>query len=61
MKYALLVLFLSGCASFEGVQMDERERAACAAEGCSVWTDRELKSMAEHFFKRGYQDGGKSI
>jgi len=61
MKHILLVLLLSGCASFEGVQMDEKERAACAKEGCSVWTDNELKRMAEHFFNRGYQAGKQSI
>ena len=60
MKY-LLVLLLSGCASFAGVQMDDKERAACAVEGCSVWTDKELESMAKHIFNRGYEAGKKSI
>jgi len=60
MKY-LFVLLLSGCASFEGVKMDDKERTACAKEGCSVWTDRELNEMAKHFFNLGYQAGKKLI
>jgi len=59
-KY-LLVLLLSGCASFAGVQMDDKERAACAVEGCSVWTDKELEGMARQFFNWGYEEGKKSI
>ena len=60
MKY-LLVLLLSGCATFKGVQMDDKERAACAKQGCSVWTDDELGGLARQFFKWGYEEGKKSI
>jgi len=41
--------------------MDDKERTACAKEGCSVWTDRELNDMAKQFFNLGYQAGKKSI
>ena len=44
MKYLILALMLSGCASFEGVKMDEDERKACAVATCSVWTDKELRA-----------------
>jgi len=61
MKYLILALMLSGCASFEGVKMDEDERKACAVATCSVWTDKELEGMAKHIFNRGYAAGKKSI
>lgn len=43
----LAALFCSGCAGLPaGVTMDDQERAACAAEGCTVWTVRELQILS---------------
>jgi len=61
MKYLILALMLSGCASFEGVKMDEDERKACAVATCSVWTDKELRALGFMFYQRGYQAGKNSI
>jgi len=62
MKTALLaIVILSGCASIPGVQITEAERAACAASGCAVFTEAELRVFAAEFFKRGYLAGRKSL
>jgi len=63
MKTALLaIVILSGCASLpEGVQMTDEERTACAASGCAVFTEAELRVFAAEFFKRGYLAGRKSL
>ena len=62
MKTVLLCfVMLTGCASFQGVAMDDNERKACAVESCSVWTMRELQELAKRFFSQGYQAGKKSL
>ena len=63
MKTALLaIVILAGCASLpEGVQMTEEERTACAAAGCAVFTEAELRGFATEIFKRGYLAGRKSL
>lgn len=48
---------LVGCAN--GVRMDDSETKACRNEGCSVWTDAELRTYAQQWFKAGYQYGWK--
>lgn len=63
MKTAIvLVLLLSGCATLPaGVQMTDDERAACAAQGCAVFTEQELRGLAQEVYKRGYSAGVKSL
>ena len=61
MKTLLLALVLSGCASFKGVQMDDEERAACAVEGCAVFTAHELRNLALKYIKEGVILGRKSL
>lgn len=42
-----LAALICGCAQLPaGVTMDDQERAACAAEGCTVWTVRELQILS---------------
>lgn len=53
--FTLAIWALVGCATFEGVQMDQDEAKACKEQGCSVWTDEELKRL----YMRGVQDGIK--
>jgi 2-iminoacetate synthase ThiH len=60
MKALIVLLLLSGCASFEGVIMDDEERKACAAETCSVFTWRELQELAIRFFGQGFKAGSKA-
>lgn len=58
----LAAVLLGGCAALpEGVTMSEEDRASCKAEGCTVWTETELRGMAEHFFRQGYGAGRKSL
>ena len=52
---------LSGCAQLPGVTITDAERATCEAQGCTVWTQGELESLARKFFKGGYAAGAKSI
>lgn len=62
MKYILIALILTGCASLpDGVQMTDEERTACAAMGCVVFTEAELRVFVAEFFKRGYLAGRKSL
>ena len=62
MKYILIALILTGCASLpDGVQMTDEERTACAASGCAVFTEAELRVFAAEFFKRGDLAGRKSL
>jgi hypothetical protein len=58
-SFLLALALLSGCAT--GVQMTAEEAAACKAEGCSVWTERELRGLIGEAFKQGYVAGVKSI
>jgi hypothetical protein len=61
MKTIAIALLLAGCASFEGVQMTESERIACAAETCTVWTMAELRKLISVAIKRGYEAGKGSL
>ena len=60
-KLILICVLLSGCASLSGVQMTDAERAACAASGCSVWTEAELRKLIGIAMQRGYAAGRKSL
>jgi uncharacterized protein YceK len=51
------VILLSGCATMEGVTATKNERRACAAETCSVWTDRELRVLIQRAMQEGYKAG----
>lgn len=59
----LLLVALSGCAT--GVVMDADEAAACKAQGCTAWTESELRGLIGKAFGQGYQrgkaDAGKGI
>lgn len=62
MRYILITLMLSGCASLPpGVEMTEDERAACASQGCSAWTLDELQRLIGMAMQRGYAAGRKSL
>jgi PBP1b-binding outer membrane lipoprotein LpoB len=52
-------ILLSGCATMEGVNATKDERRACAAETCSVWTDRELRALIQRAMQEGYKAGAK--
>lgn len=57
----LIVLSLmAGCAN--GVRMDDDERKACRSveTGCTVWTEAELRTLAQQWFKKGYHYGWKA-
>jgi uncharacterized protein YceK len=54
-----VVILLSGCATIEGVNVTKAERRACAAETCSVWTDRELRVLIQRAMEEGYKAGAK--
>lgn len=55
----LIVLAMVGCAN---VRMDDDERKACRSDpaGCTVWTEAELRVLAQQWFKRGYHYGWKA-
>lgn len=57
----ILALVLSGCATIKGIEISDEERAACEAQGCTVWTQEELQRLAKQFFLQGYQAGRKSL
>ena len=58
----ILCLLLAGCAQTPaGVQMDDDEAKACKEEGCTVWTEDELMELIRKTYRKGYQDGVKSI
>lgn len=66
MKSLLLSLCLVGCTSMPaGVTMTDEERAACARDGCSVWTESELQGLVRAAAQKGYdyakQSRGNSI
>lgn len=44
MKCILAVLLLAGCAG-DGIRFDAGDRERCRAEGCTVWTEAELKIL----------------
>ena len=57
----LLSMLLSGCASLPpGVEMTVDERAACEAQGCTVWTMDELRKLIGMAMRKGYEAGKKS-
>lgn len=57
----LAPLVLVGCASLPaGVTMTDAERAACAAQSCTVWTEQELQGLALKFFREGFSRGAQS-
>ena len=61
MKY-VLCLMLAGCATFpEGMKITEPERETCKTQGCTVWTDGELREVAKHFFREGYKAGKSTL
>lgn len=62
MRAALIVLLvipafvlLSGCAS--GIEMSDEERIACRNEGCSAWTQGELRGLVNRAASEGYRLG----
>lgn len=61
----VLLFALSGCASMPGVIVKDGEAEACKAEGCTVWTERELTDLIRRAFTEGYQrgsaDGARSL
>ena len=59
MKTLLLctALLLSGCATLKGVEATDEERKACAAETCTVWTERELRELVRQAMRKGYEAG----
>lgn len=57
----LMLAALSGCSAIKGVAITEGERKACEAASCTVWTEKELNSLARHFFQQGYSAGVKSL
>lgn len=57
----LLSALLTGCASLPpGVEMTDDERAACEAQGCTVWTMDELRKLIGMAMRKGYEAGKKS-
>lgn len=57
MALAHLLLLLAGCAS--GVQINDDEAKACRTEGCSVWTEKELRGLVRKAFTEGWNAGVK--
>lgn len=58
---ALVALgLLAGCAAPpSGVKMSDAEAAACRAQGCTVWTEVELKQLALEAMRQGYILGAR--
>ena len=55
----VMLSILSGCAS-TGITMSADEEAACKAEGCTVWTEGELRMLIQQVYKDAYMRGGKA-
>ena len=51
---AVVILTLTGCATFKGVEMTDEDRVACEREGCTVWTEAELRALVTEAMRRGY-------
>ena len=51
----LFAFLLSGCATIPGLQISDEERAACAASGCSVWTQAELEALVRAAMLKGIE------
>lgn len=61
MKTLLLALLLTGCAAIPGVEISEEDRKVCEVQKtCSVWSEKDLRSLIRHFFEQGYNAGRKS-
>ena len=56
---AIVILTLTGCATLKGVEISDDERAACEADGCTVWTRGELEELVREAMMRGYQAAQK--
>lgn len=55
-----IALMLGGCAAtIPGVQISDEERAACAAQGCTVWTRAELEALVIEAMRRGVEAARK--
>lgn len=56
-----LLGILSGCAN--GVVMTEAETLACRTQGCTAWTENEVRTLigkaASEGFRRGWADAVK--
>ena len=58
----LAVLFIATRAPAPaGVEISAEERELCKAQGCTVWTENELRTLVEQIYKRGYAAGSKSL
>lgn len=56
--FILAAVLLGGCAALpEGVTMSDEEREACKAQGCTVWTEDELRTLFIEGVKRGAEMG----
>lgn len=63
MKAAVFcLLLLAGCVQVpDGVKMSDEEAIACRSDGCTVWTEEELKQVIREVFSKGYEAGKRSI
>lgn len=50
-----LLGILSGCAN--GVAMTEAETLACRNEGCTAWTEAEVRSLVGRAMNEGFRRG----
>ena len=58
----LLSALLTGCASLPpGVEMTDDERAACEAQGYTVWTMGELRKLIGMAMRKEYEAEKKSL
>ena len=55
----ILAALISGCAS-TGITMSAEEAQACKEEGCTVWTETELRGLMQKVFREAYRLGGKA-
>ena len=51
----LFAFLLTGCATIPGLEISDEERAACAASGCSVWTQAELEDLVRAAMIKGIE------
>lgn len=55
----LLCVIATGCATISGVQISDEERALCADQGCTVWTQAELEALVREAMRRGVEAARK--
>jgi len=56
----LAAIALGGCAAtIPGVQISDGERALCAEQGCTVWTQAELEALVREAMRRGIEAARK--